>query len=131
MLNISKQSDYGLLFLSYLNNKKDYISLSELIAATKLPKRFLARIAASLSKAGIVESKEGKTGGYKLIKKANQINLYDFLKIFEGKLSFVNCSNHHYHCRWEHICYQKTFLREKLNRAVINELKKWSLEDLL
>ena len=131
MLNINKQSDYGILFISSLVGKKDYIPLSDLVKKTKLPKRFLARIAAELAKHKIVESKEGKMGGYKLSKQAKIISLYEYLKIFEGELSFVRCNEDNYHCRWEKICSQKNFLQKKLNKIIIDELKKWTLKDLL
>jgi len=101
------------------------------VKKTKLPKRFLARIAAELAKHKIVESKEGKEGGYKLSKQAKNISLYNYLKIFEGELNFVKCGDDNYQCQWEKICSQKNFLQKKLNRIFIDELKKWPLENLL
>lgn len=131
MLNITNQSDYALLFVSNLLGKKDYIPLSQLTSSLKLPKRFLARIAARLVNAGILESKEGKIGGYKLIKKLDEVNLYRFLTIFEGELSFVKCSDLKYQCIWAKRCRQRKFLSSRLNKVVIDELKKWSLKDLI
>jgi Rrf2 family protein len=131
MLNISKQSDYGLLFIFYLLDKNGFVPLSELVKKTKLPKRFLARIAAQLVKNKIIESKEGKVGGYKLAPKINEVNLYNYLKIFEGELSLVNCCDSNCNCQWETICQQKSFLKNKLNQILISEFKKWKLIDLL
>lgn len=131
MLNITNQSDYALLFVSSLLGQKDYIPLSQLTSSLKLPKRFLARIAAKLVEAGILESKEGKVGGYKLIKKLDEINLYKFLTVFEGELSFVKCSDLKYQCIWAKRCRQRKFLSSRLNKVVIDELKKWSLKDLI
>lgn len=131
MLNITKQSDYAMLFVSYLIGKKDrYVPLSKLIKETNMPQRFLARIAAELVKKGVVESKEGKVGGYKLSQKAQDTSLYDFLKIFEGELSFVKCSKPDYKCPWEYMCKHKSFLRHTLHELVAHELKKWKLRDM-
>lgn len=131
MLNITKQSDYAMLFVSYLNGKNDrYVPLSELIKETKMPQRFLARIAAELVKQKIVESKEGKVGGYKLSEKAQDTSLYNFLRIFEGDLSFVRCTKPDYKCPWEYMCRHKSFLRHTLHELVANELKNWKLRDL-
>ncbi len=91
MLTITKQSDYGLIFIEQLIRANSCVSLSEIITRTKLPKRFLARIAALLVKNQLVVSREGKSGGYQLSKKIKSINLYDYLRIFEGDLNF--CSN--------------------------------------
>jgi len=131
MLNITNQSDYAILLVSNLVGQKYYIPLSQLTNSLKLPKRFLARIAARLVEEKILDSKEGKVGGYKLIEKLENINLYKFLAIFEGELSFVKCSDEKYQCVWAKRCRQRKFLSSKLNKIVIDELKKWSLNDLL
>lgn len=131
MLNLTNQSDYGILFISSLINKTDYVPLSELIHETKLPRRFLARIAAELVKQGIVVSREGKTGGYTLAKGIEKVSLYDYLRIFEGDLSFVDCSKSNYTCQWEKICSQKNFLSKKLSLILKNELMNWKLIDVI
>lgn len=130
MLNITKQSDYGIILLSSLKDKKNFIPLSDLTGKTKLPKRFLARIAAQLVQHKLIESKEGKVGGYKLTKKANRINLYDYLKIFEGELNLAKCQDVDFRCRWENICHHKNFLTHKLSKILNNELKKLTLSEL-
>lgn len=131
MLNITKQSDYAMLFVTYLNGKKDrYVPLSELIKETKMPQRFLARIAAELVKKQIVVSREGKVGGYKLTDKTFDTSLYDFLSIFEGDPSFVNCSKPNYRCPWDYICVHKSFLRHSLHDLISQELKKHKLRDI-
>jgi len=131
MLTITKQSDYGILFLENLVGKKDYIPLSELIEKTQLPKRFLARIAATLVKNKIVISREGKIGGYKLIKNLNKFSLHDFLTIFEKEVSLCKCSNDDYCCDYEKLCHHKSFMKKKLNQVLTQELKRYTLADLL
>ncbi len=130
MLNITNQSDYAILFVSYLMNKESYTPLSELIRETKLPPRFLARIGAQLVKHKVVESKEGKIGGYRLSPQAKTTSLYDFLKIFEGDLAFTKCQEPNYECPWQYMCKHKSFLRHTLNSIVSGELKKYKLLDL-
>lgn len=131
MLNITKQSDYAMLFVSYLNDKSDrYVPLSELVKETNMPQRFLARIAAELVKQRVVESKEGKVGGYKLTKTGTDTSLYNFLRIFEGDLSFVKCEKPDYKCPWEYMCKHKSFLKHTLHELVARELKNWKLRDL-
>ncbi len=130
MLNITKQSDYGLLFISYLMERDGYVPLSALIKETKLPPRFLARIAAELVKHNIVKSKEGKIGGYIVTEKAKEMSLYDYLRIFEGELALTKCTNPNYKCVWEYMCIHKSFLRHKLHDIIGEELKKWKIKDL-
>lgn len=130
MLTISKQADYGLLLLSLLD-KHNLTPLSQLIEKTKLPRHFLARIAAQLVKNEIIESKEGKMGGYRLISKINKVSLYDYLKIFEGELNLVDCGNKEFRCRWINFCHHKSLLQKRLKKIVVNDLKKWKLVDFL
>ena len=79
MFTISNKSDYGLILLSQLADKTEYISLKHLVESTNLPPRFIARIAAELVHHGVLISREGKVGGYKLVKSLNNISLYDYL----------------------------------------------------
>lgn len=130
MLTLSKQADYGLLLLSLLNDKK-VISLSQLIEKTKLPKRFLARIAARLAEHKIVESKEGRMGGYKLNSNIDKITFYDYLKIFEGELNLIDCDIKKTPCGWDKICSHKYFLKNKLKKRITEEFKKYRLIDLI
>ncbi len=131
MLNLSSQSDYGILFITSLINKVDYVPLSELVHETKLPRRFLARIAAELVKNGLVVSREGKIGGYKLTRKVNHISLYDYLKIFEKKLNLVKCNDPQYHCPWDKLCQHRNFLSQTVSDIVIDELRKRKFNELL
>lgn len=131
MLKISKQSDYGLVLLSYLKDKKEYTSLSEVVKETNLPLRFLARIASILKKNGILESIEGKTGGYKITSKIKKLTVYDYLKIFEKNLFLTSCSKENYKCPYEEICQHKDFFKNKLKNLIINDLKKYKLGQIL
>lgn len=127
MLNITKQSDYGLLLISYLKDKKDYVPLSNLLKKTNLPKRFLARIAAELVQAKVLESREGKIGGYRLNKKTNKLTLYDYLKIFEGDLAITKCMNGDYKCQWDKFCQHKSALKHSLSDILSKDLKRYKL----
>ncbi len=130
MLTITNQSDYGILLIEQLKDKKNYVPLSELTRVTKLPKRFLARIAANLAKHKIIESKEGKVGGYKLLANLKKISLYGYLKIFEKDVEMAKCVSKDFKCPYDDICLHKELLSHKLNRIVINELKRTKLSDL-
>lgn len=130
MLTITNQSDYGFLFLSFLLDKENYVSISELTEKLKLPRRFLAKICAALVKKGIVESKEGKVGGYKLAADLKKISLYDYLLIFEKDIAITKCAHANFECPYDTVCTHKSFLRNKLNAIVVSELKKTSLGDI-
>lgn len=130
MFTISSQSDYGLIILSHLIKKKGFVPLSDLIKDTNLPMRFLARIAADLANSGILESREGRVGGYKTSDKINTVNLYEYLKIFEDDVEVCKCCEENYNCEHKDICHHGSFLQNKLNKILIEQLKKIMLKDI-
>jgi len=131
MLTITKQSDYGLIFISFVYKKNGLVRLSELIEATKLPQRFLARIAAELVKNKLLVSKEGKSGGYLITPKVKKISLYEYLTIFENDVIVSSCVDENFDCKFEKICNHKDFIKKRLNVVLIKELKKIKLLQLI
>lgn len=131
MLAITKQSDYGLILVSYIYKKDGLVRLSDLIKATQLPQRFLARIAAELVKSGLLTSKEGKNGGYLISPKIKTFSLYDYLLIFENDVVVSSCVDENYECKYENICNHKSFIKKRLNVVLTKELKKIKLLQLI
>lgn len=131
MLAITKQSDYGLILISVIYKKNNIVSLSDLIKETKLPQRFLARIAAELVKNGLLISKEGKSGGYLISPKIKMISLYDYLLIFENDIVVISCVDKNSDCKFEKICNHKDFIKKRLNTVLTKELKKIKLFKLI
>ncbi len=131
MLSITKQSDYGLILISFIYKKNSLVKLSELIKETKLPQRFLARIAAELVKNGLLVSREGKSGGYLITPKIKRISLYDYLTIFENDVVVSSCVDENFDCKFEEICNHKDFIKKRLNVVLTKELKKIKLLQLI
>lgn len=131
MLAITKQSDYGLILVSYVYKKGGLVRLSDLIKATELPQRFLARIAAELVKNGLLISKEGKNGGYLISPNIKSVSLYDYLSIFENDVTVSSCVDGDYDCKFEAICNHKGFIKKRLNVVLTKELKKIKLLQLI
>ncbi len=131
MLSITKQSDYGLILISFVYKKNHLVRLSELIEVTKLPRRFLARIAAELAREGLLISKEGKSGGYLISPKIKMITLYDYLTIFENDVVVCSCVDKDFECPYEKSCNHQDFIKNRLNVVLVKELKKIKLLQLI
>lgn len=130
MLKLSKKSDYGLLVISKLLSTDDFVSLSKLVEHTNLPLRFLARISAVLANNGILMSREGRVGGYKLGKRFPLLSVYDFLSVFENNLNMTGCQDKSNKCAFEHICKHKDTVKCKLQKVILDDLKKVKLSEL-
>lgn len=131
MFTISSETDYAMLLIEYLANKKSILPLSKIVEEVNLPPRLLARIAARLTKEKILKSREGIFGGYKLIKPLNKIKLADFLRIFGGNLQFAKCENKEHQCRWKNNCRHGRFWRIKLKQNFFKNLKNVTLKDVV
>jgi Rrf2 family protein len=79
--------------LSKIENKKkfEYKSLSVIAKEKGLSGLFLKQIAISLKKAGLIESKEGISGGYKLSRNSNKIQLSQILESISSDILSPGC----------------------------------------
>jgi Rrf2 family protein len=63
----------------------------EISRKLKIPKEFISKILQSLTESGIIESKKGKSGGFKLAKHPSKIKLIDIVDAIDGLESFNSC----------------------------------------
>ena len=71
--------------------KEEYISLKAISERQVISMKYLEAIVASLSKAGMLESLRGKSGGYRLNKPASEYRVGDIVRVAEGSISPVSC----------------------------------------
>ena len=131
MLTLNKQSDYGLIILHKLAKEKKRIPMSQLIEETRLPPRFLARIAAILVKNRILISREGRVGGYTIAPSFKNLSLFDYFSIFEKNLTFLKCLTTKKKCKYDSVCCHKSNIKTKLNDIVLKQLKQITLLEIL
>lgn len=74
---------------------KDYgkgpVHIKQIAEEEKIPLHFLENILLELKNKGILSSKLGKTGGYFLVKKPEEICLSDIIRHFEGSVALMYC----------------------------------------
>ena len=131
MFKLNSQTEYSLLALAYLKDQKERVSISTLVKATELPERYLARICAKLVRENILDSKEGRDGGYTLNRNWKNITLYDFLNIFEKDLEIVRCKKEGTKCKYKDVCRHKNFFVGILTNLITKELKNYTLDEVL
>ncbi len=92
---ISKKSKYALNALQYLAHQygKGPILISVIAAQEKIPKKFLESILLELKNKGILQSKQGKRGGYSLAHAPKEINLGQVMRVLEGPLALLPCAS--------------------------------------
>jgi len=128
MLKVSREVDLALLLLTDLAKNKKSVGLKMWAEKRDLPYRYLSKIAVRLKKKGILKSKEGREGGYRLGKKAKDIKVMEVVKILSGPVAAVKCLTGE-KCACSEFCSHRS-LMSKLSKAVENQLSKVTIEDL-
>lgn len=60
-----------------------WLSVPRMSASMQIPERFLPRVMTDLTRAGLVEGRTGRTGGYRLARPAAGITLLDVISAIE------------------------------------------------
>jgi len=101
---ISKKMKYAIKALTYLarhSSKENCIRTMDIAQEEAIPKKFLEQILLEMKKAKWVHSIQGNTGGYYLVKPANQINLAEVYRLFEGPIALIPCASDNFYTRCE------------------------------
>ena len=90
---ISTRGRYALRVLADLAEHADggYIPMKEIAERQGISLKYLERILPVLTKSGIIEGLQGKTGGYRLKKDPQDCRIGDILRLTEGDLAPVAC----------------------------------------
>lgn len=129
-MQLTKHTDYAIRVLIYLNTQVDQDALSkasEIASLFGISFNHLTKVIHHLGQAGFVQTVRGKSGGIKLTRSADSINLGEVVKVMENTLDPVNCSEPP--CRLNRICLVKPILNRAM-QAFIDELNKHTLADI-
>ena len=108
---LTQKTRYSMLALVRLAKEfgKGTLMINEIAESEKIPKRFLESILLELKNNGYLGSKLGKKGGYYLIRKPEEINLLEIVRLTEGSIALLRCTSVKYyepcdHCKDEMTC---------------------------
>ncbi len=93
-MNISAATDYGMRALlqlteNYLANPEERVTVLEIAEVQKIPVKFLESILRQLQQSGLINSKRGANGGYRLARKPKEISVATVIRILDGPLIAV------------------------------------------
>ncbi|GAA4771191.1 nitric oxide-sensing transcriptional repressor NsrR [Stakelama sediminis] len=90
-MRLSVQTDYALRTLMFLAVKDGHHSIAEIAHAYGISKNHLMKVAQRLAAEGFVEGVRGRSGGLKLTRPANALNVGSIMRIMEDTGTFVEC----------------------------------------
>jgi Rrf2 family protein len=105
---LSKKSQYAFKALIYLGEKYNTgpVLISEIARTKKIPLKFLENILLELKKAGILDSKKGKGGGYFLKLKPEKVKIATVIRLINGPIAMLPCVSLYFYERCKN-CNEK------------------------
>jgi Rrf2 family protein len=88
-VHIPAKVDYGMRALLTLVERGEPATAEELAEAQGLPPKFLGAILNDLRRAGVVASRRGSEGGYRLARPAVKVTVADVMRALDGPLAEV------------------------------------------
>jgi Rrf2 family protein len=134
---LSKKTRYAIVALERL--ARDFgngpMQIREIAEAEKIPQSFLENILLDLKKIGILGSNLGKSGGYYLLRKPEDVTLAEVVRHFEGTISLMYCvSENSYRpcefCKDETTCQIRKVFKE-IRDTTFGILTKTTLKELI
>ena len=129
-LELSSEGRYALRALLYLAWLGEPASADRVSAEAHVPRRLLARILASLSRAGLVETEQGRGGGSRLARPAREITLRDVVEAAEGPFGVTRCIMQNRACGTAAPCAMHDAWEEG-QQTILDYLATQTLDDFL
>lgn len=105
MLRISKMTDYATVILAQLaGDEAARRTAVELAEATGIGVPTTSKVLKELQRAGLVASTRGARGGYALARPAAAISAADIIDAVEGPVGLTECASHPGQCDLEASC---------------------------
>lgn len=132
---LSKKTQYAFRALTHLVEKYDQgpILISEISRKKKVPLKFLENILLELKKAGILDSKKGKGGGYFIKAHPSKTHLANVIRIVDGPIAMLPCVSLYFYqrcsnCNEKHCALHDMMI--EVRDATLNILENRTLQDL-
>ena len=132
---LNKKTQYAIKALIYLAEQKEDgpVLIADISKKKKIPLKFLENILLELRKAGILESKKGKGGGYYLNVPASKIPLADIIRRIDGPISMLPCTSLYFYERCKNCDEKNCGLHDimiEVRDANLKILEKKTIADL-
>jgi len=134
-MKLSVRGEYALraLIVLGLHASEEVVRIQTISEQQNIPKRFLEQILNDLRTAGILESRRGLGGGYRLKLPPEKITLGTVIRLIEGPLAPVSCVSERFYekcsCPSEEKCGIRSVMKE-VRDAIVRILDSVTLAEL-
>lgn len=134
-MKLSLRGEYALraLLVLGLEYSDTVVRIQKISEHQNIPKRFLEQILNDLKSAGIVQSRRGVAGGYRLAKRPEEITLAVVVRHIEGALAPVSCASERFYekcsCPDESRCAIRSVMKE-IREAIVRVAERVTIAEL-
>ena len=134
-MKLTVRGEYALraLIVLGLNYDQSVVQIQTISKLQNIPKRFLEQILNELRSAGIVESRRGVAGGYRLRLPPDKVTLAEVIRHIEGPLAPVSCVSERFYerctCPDESNCGIRSVMKD-VREAIVKILESVTLAQL-
>lgn len=134
-MKLSTRGEYALraLLVLGLRYSDSVVTVQTIAEHQNIPKRFLEQILNDLRAAGVVQSRRGVGGGYRLARPPGQIKLSVVLREIEGMLAPLRCVSEFFYerctCPNEALCPIRSVMKE-VRTAVVDIMDRVTVAEL-
>jgi Rrf2 family protein len=131
-MEITKAADYGLRAMYRLGQSPMSVSalIGDIANEMNIPAQFLHQVMPRLVKAGLVRSRRGARGGYRLAKQPGEISLLQIVQAIDGPIYINRCLFDHEDCTMDEYCPIRPVFQDAQD-ALRKVLDDSSLADLI
>ena len=134
-MKLSLRGEYALRALLVLGLSYDQpvVRIQTISEQQNIPKRFLEQILNDLKSAGLVQSRRGVSGGYRLARRPEEITLAAVVRHIEGALAPVSCVSERFYekcsCPDESRCAIRSVMKE-VREAIVKVAERVTIAEL-
>jgi len=127
----TKDTDYAIRALLLLStDKENFLSAKNISKNLNIPYHFLRGVLGKLIQHGLIESKEGVSGGVRITKNPDEIRLTHLIKIYQGDFELSDCMFRKKICPNRKACVLREEIK-RIEKIVEKEFEKLTIGKLL
>ena len=129
---LTKENDYGVRIIRALA-AREKLNVEAICGVEQIPAQFAYKILKKLTSAGLVESKRGREGGYRLTKALHAFTLHDVMAAINNDLLIFECLRDDITCSFKEAvspCKVHKELR-RLQKILVEEMQFKSMYEVL
>lgn len=135
LVRVSQRGEYALRAVLALGLRygPGVVATHKIAEEQRIPKRFLEQILNDLKDAGVVESRRGVLGGYRLARPPQGISLAEIVRHIDGPLAPIRCASENFYepctCPDEARCGIRSVMQE-VRAAIVKVLESVTVAQL-